>query len=298
VTGPDPQRAGDGATAGPFAALYDRAVESLLDVPVADEWVDTGVGRTHVLTAGDPDAPPAVVFQGSNITAPVTLAWFQGLTDEYRLLAPDTPGQPGKSTAATPDEYGGWVVDLLDGLGLDRAAVLGVSHGGGVVLEAAARAPDRIAAAALVVPAGFGTPPSLTLAGIAGQSLGYRLLPSRALLGGALAPMFTQSVRAVDQVVVDTIARALRAEDLAVEFPGQADAAALAGFGAPTLVITGERDPFFPGERTCSRAARDLPSLVDCLTLPGERHFLSPAAQDRATDRIRAFLDEHAERSG
>lgn len=294
MTGTDPQRAGDGAAAGPFAALYDRAVESLLDVSVTDEWVDTRVGRTHVLTAGDPDASPVVVLQGSSITNPVTLAWVQGLADEYRLVAPDTPGQPGKSTATAPPEYGGWVVDLLDGLGLDRAAMLGVSHGGGVLLEAAAHAPDRITVAALVVPAGFGTPLSLTLAGIVGQSLGYRFLPSQTLLTRALAPMFTQSVQAVDQVVVDTIARALRAGDLAVEFPGPTDAAALAGFGAPALVVTGERDPFFPGERTCSRAARDLPSLVDCLTLPGERHLLSPAGQDRATDQIRAFLDEYA----
>lgn len=146
MTGTDPEQASDGATTGPFAALYDRAVESLLNVSVTDEWVDTGVGRTHVLTAGDPDAPPAVVFQGSNITTPVTLAWV--------------------------------------------------------------------------------------------QSLAYRLLPSQTLLTRALAPMFTQSVRAVEPVV------------------------------------------------------------VDCLTLPGERHFLSPAGQARAADRIRAFLDEHAEGSG
>lgn len=299
MTGADPEQASDGAdTASPFAALYDRAVASLLNVSVTDEWVDTGVGRTHVLTAGDPDAPPAVVFQGSNITNPVTLAWVQSLADEYRLVAPDTPGQPGKSTAVAPDEYGGWVLDLLDGLGLDRPTAVGVSHGAGVLLEAAARAPDRITAAVLVVPAGFGTPPSLALAGIVGPSLAYRLLPSQTLLTRALAPMFTQSVRAVEPVIVDTIARALRAEELAVEFPGPADPAALSGFGAPTLAVTAERDPFFPGERTCSRAARDLPSLVDCLVLPGERHFLSPAGQARAADRTRAFLDEHAEGSG
>ena len=265
---------------------------------VTDEWVDTGAGRTHVLTAGDPVAPPVVVLQGSNITNPVTLAWFGSLADEYRLVAPDTPGQPGKSTTATPDEYGAWIVDLLDGLGLDRLAAVGVSHGGGVLLEAAVRAPDRIGAAVLVVPAGFGTPLSLTPARIVGPSLIYRLFPSQTLLTRALAPMFTQSVRAVEPVVVDTVARALRTAELAVEFPGPTDPAALAGFGAPTLAITGERDPFFPGERTCSRAARDLPSLVDCLTLPGERHFLSPAGQARAADRIRGFLSEHAGHSG
>jgi pimeloyl-ACP methyl ester carboxylesterase len=110
-------------------------------------------------------------------------------------------------------------------------------HGGG------SDAPARIAAAALVVPAGFGT--------------------------------------------------ALRTGDLAAEFPGPDDPGALAAFGAPTLAVTAEHDPFFPGTRTCKRVARTLPSLEDCVLLTGERHFLSPAGQDRATERIRRFLAEH-----
>lgn len=61
----------------PFDSLYDRAVEDLLDISVGDEWVETSVGRTHVLVAGDPSAQPVVVLQGGNVTNPVTLAWFQ-----------------------------------------------------------------------------------------------------------------------------------------------------------------------------------------------------------------------------
>ena len=279
----------------PFAELYDRAVESLLDVDVSDAWVDTRAGRTHLLTAGDPDAQPVVLFQGSTLTNPVTLSWVQALADEYRILAPDTPGQAGKSVAHPPAEYGAWVLDLLDGLDLDRPATVGVSHGGGVVLEAAARAPDRIGPASLVVPSGFRTAPSPNLARIIGPSFGYRLLGQRALLTGALAPMFTQSVRAVDPVVVDTIGKAIREDALPGEFPGPDGRNALADFDAPALVITGERDPVFPGRRTCRRARRDLPSLVDAVNLPGERHYLSPAGQDRTTERIRTFLAEHGE---
>jgi pimeloyl-ACP methyl ester carboxylesterase len=282
----------DDPAAVQFGDLYDSAVESLLSVPVSDEWVDTRAGRTHVLAAGDPDAPPVVVLQGSALTTPVTLSWVQRLAGEYRLLAPDTPGQPGKSVGTAPAEYAPWLVDVLDGLGLDRAAVLGVSHGGGVLLSTAAQAPERIAAAVLVVPAGFGTPASLDLARTLGPALGYQFLPSRRLLTGALTPLFTQSVRAVEAVVVETIERSVRADGFPAEFPGPNDPGALAGFGTPTLLITGERDPLFPGERICKRAARDLPSLVDCVVLPGERHFLSPAGQDRTTERARAFLGE------
>lgn len=273
-----------------FGPLYDRSIEHLLDVPVTAQWVETRAGRTHVLTTGDPTAPPVVVLQGGNVTTPVTLAWLQGLADDYHLIAPDTPGEPGKSHPERPSEYGPWVTDVLDGLGLDRATLVGVSHGGGVLLEAAAHAPDRITAAVLVAPAGFGTPPSLPLARIVVLSLAYRLVPRLGLLERALAPMFTEPMAAVDPVVVDTVATALREGDLDAGFPGPDDLTTLAAFDAPTLLVTAERDPFFPGERTRDRGARSLPGLVEAVVLPDERHFLSPDGQAAVTERVRTFL--------
>lgn len=83
----------------------------------------------------------------------------------------------------------------------------------------------------------------------------------------------------------------LRTEDIGADFPGPNDLGALAGFSAPTLVVIVERDPFFPGRRTCERATRYLPSVENCVTLPGERHFLSPDGQAAATAEIRSFLE-------
>jgi pimeloyl-ACP methyl ester carboxylesterase len=276
-----------------FAALYDRAVEDLLDEPVRETWVETAAGRTHVLTAGDPAAPPVVVFQGGNVTSPVTLAWVQALADDYYLVAPDTPGQPGKSTSPEPAEFGPWFVDVLNGLGIDRAAMLGISHGGGVLLEAAVYAPERIEAAVLVAPAGFGSPLSLALARIVVPSLAYRLVPRRKLLSWALTPMFTQPLRRVEDVTVRTIGQALRTGDLRAGFPGPDDLENLHSFGAPTLLVLGEYDPFFPAGWTSRQAERSLPSLVDTITLAGEGHFLSPEGQTRTTNSIRAFLTAH-----
>lgn len=149
-----------------YADLYDSALTSLLTVPVTDEWVDTRDSETHVLTAGDPTALPIVVFQGGNVMTPVTLAWVQELADDFYLIAPDTPGEPGKSPSETPHEYGPWVVDVLNGFGIDQSPMVGVSHGAGVLLEGPGYASDRIVAAALIVPADFGTPFSVDLARI------------------------------------------------------------------------------------------------------------------------------------
>jgi len=278
-----------GGTA-PFAALYDRAVESLLDVPVREEYLETERGRTHLLTAGNQSAPPVVVFQGGNVTNPVTLSWVQGLADEYHLIAPDTPGQPGKTTVEEPRKFASWVVGLLDGLDLEDPAMIGISHGAGIVLEAAAEVPGRIDAAALVVPVGFGTSVSVEFMRMASPSLAYRFLPGQGFLRRGLAPMFTQPMSTVDGAIIETVETVLRTGNLTSEFPGPDDPAALEGFGSPTLVVTAERDPFFPGKRTCKRASRNLRSLEECLVLADERHFLSPAGQDRATERTRELL--------
>ena len=278
---------------GQFDALYARAVGELLGVPVEETWVDTRAGRTHVLLAGDPSAPPVLALQGGNVTNPVTLSWVQGLADEYRLIAPDTPGEPGKSAAVAPEEYGPWVVDLLDALGLDAVAAVGPSHGAGVLLEAAIEAPERVAAAVLVVPAGFGTPLSPALARVVLPSLAYRLHPSGWLLRRALAPMFTEPMGAVEDVVLETVGLALRTGDLGAEFPGPDGPEALSGFDAPTLVVTAEGDPFFPGERTAERATAWLPSLSKSVLLVGERHFLSPRGRRTVTGVAQSFLSEH-----
>lgn len=274
----------------PFRELYRDGISELLDVPVREQWVETCAGRTHVLTAGAPTAPPVVVFQGGNVTNPVTLAWVQGLADEYYLIALDTPGQPGLSDPQEPDEYGPWVVDVLDGLDIGQAAMIGISHGGGILLEAVAYAPNRIAAAVLVAPAGFGTPVSPALVRIVVLSLVYRAVPRRGLLVRALAPLCSDSIATVDDIVMATVGQALRTGDLRAAFPGPDDLASLAEFDAPVLVLLGDDDQFFPAGRIRPRVEQTLPSLVECFTLADESHFLSTAGQERVTGHIRSFL--------
>ena len=213
------------------------------------------------------------------------------------MIAPDTPGEPGLTTSVAPSEYGPWVVELLDKLNLQKPAMIGTSHGAGVLLETAAHAPARIETAALVVPAGFGTPLSLALARIVVPSLAYRLFPRRWVLHRALAPMFTQPVSEIDSVVIETVGKALQTGEPTAEFPGPDNPEELAGFRAPTLVITAEHDPFFPRTWTCKRATQVLQSLIECTMLTDERHFLSPTGRDQATERIRTFLAKNGPKS-
>lgn len=270
--------------------LYDDAVERL-GVDVADRRVETRHGSTHLLVAGPTDAPRVVLFHGGNVTNPLTLAWYAGLADEYRLVAPDILGQPGKSaeTRVDPrgDGYGEWVVDLLDGLDVDSAPVVGTSYGAGVALRTAAVAPERVDRAGLVVPAGFGTGPPLPLLGVGVPAVLYRLSAHDWFLDRALAALATDP----DPLVRATVGASLRHVRLDRAFPG-ADAAELAGFDAPVAVFAAEDDPFFPADAVVPRARARLSNLDRVETLAGERHLLSPDAQRRVVASLREFLAE------
>lgn len=134
--------------------FYDEALARMV-VPWDDLYAETRFGSTHVLAMGPADAPPILIFHGGNVVNPVSLRWFVPLMKEYRIYAPDTIGHPGKSaeTRLSPNssDYGLWAADAMDRLGLERAAVIGPSYGGGIALRLAAHAPDRISALVLVV---------------------------------------------------------------------------------------------------------------------------------------------------
>lgn len=279
-------------TATPFESLYDRAVTELLDGPVEERRIETAVGETHLLLAGDPDAKPLLVLQGGNVTTPVTLAWVEALADEYRLLAPDTPGQPGKTTTRTAD-YGRWLVALLDGLGVEAVPAVGLSHGAGVLLEALVRAPDRFESVSLVVPAGFGVGPPAGLARVGVPSLAYRSLPRRWLLDRALGSLATEPPGSLPPVVRDTIAAALRTADLMTGFPGPTRDA-LRTVGVPVFGVVAADDPFFPARTIGPRIRTTFPECREVLTLPDERHFLGPAGRSQLCHALRGFLESEA----
>src|SRR6185369_10817796 len=96
----------------------------------------------------DPARPTVVLVHGS----PGHKEDFRSLAPElakrYRVIAPDLPGF-GSSTASVPDysirAHARYVIELMDALGIERAHLLGFSMGGGVVLNIADIAPQRVA---------------------------------------------------------------------------------------------------------------------------------------------------------
>jgi pimeloyl-ACP methyl ester carboxylesterase len=276
--------------------LYDRSRERL-GVGIEDLMLRTRFGHTHLLVAGPENAPPVIVFQGGNVVSPVSLSWFLPLADEYRLYAPDTIGHPGRSAQVrlSPRDasFGEWTRDLLDGLGLERAAFVGPSYGGGIVLRMAAHAPERISRAALVVPSGLGSGSLYRmLREVAAPMLLYRLAPSRERLERAVRPLYAGEPDRIDEEVMEQVGAVFRHVRLETKFPKPATRAELSGFTAPTLVLAAEHDLFFPPERVIPHAREVIPNLAAAEALDGCGHLPSADCTRRIREKIRAFLAE------
>ncbi|MCC5962754.1 MAG: alpha/beta hydrolase [Rhodobacteraceae bacterium] len=179
----------------------------------------------------------------------------------------------------------GWVRDVLGALDLESVPHLGASFGGGIILELARVAPERIDLMALIAPAGLIRPAMWPLVSqLAVPMLRYRLRPTRANLTAAVAPLHSDPPA---ELMLDTHAAVFRHLRLAHRMPVPIADGALDGFNHPALVVGAERDPLFPGKALLARARYLLPQARTRM-LPGSRHF--PSAQD--IDALADWLDE------
>jgi len=275
-------------------ALYNSALKRL-ELKFEEQMINTRYGVTHTLITGPKESPPLIIFQGGNTVNPVTLSWFIPLMKEYRVYAPDTIGHPGISaqTRISPrdDSFGKWVEDLLDNFGMEKASFIGPSYGAGIILRTAAYAPELISNAVLLMPSGIakGSLRRMIIKIIYPMLL-YRLFPSRNRLLQAVRPMFTEDI---DKIAVEVIGSVYRHVKLETQMPRLATGEELMDFKAPTLVLAGEEDIFFPADKILPRTKEIIPNLIAAENLHGSRHFPSRETLYYINDRIRVFLREN-----
>jgi lipase len=123
-----------------------------------NDWHGLTIERMllHLHEWGDPASPPVVCLHGITVHG----RRFRRLAEErlasrYRVLAPDLRGH-GRSRWEPPWTIATHVADVLETIvaaGVERAAWIGHSFGGRLVLELAAREPERIERAVLLDPA-------------------------------------------------------------------------------------------------------------------------------------------------
>ena len=236
-----------------------------------------------------------VFLPGGNFLNPTCLGWFLPLAESHRLYAPDIVCQPGRSAQERPspkgDGHAFWVEDVLDGLGLERAPLVGLSYGAGLAIRTMGIAPERVSRAALVSPSGIAAGSVLPmLARVVLPMLLYRLRPTRARLLRAARPLLTEPEEPAFGPAVRQLGAVYRHLRLDAGLPRTATEEELGGFGGPVAVFASEEDAFFPARAILPRAEEIFTNLVMAERLEGCRHVPSKAAFRRVNERVLAFL--------
>lgn len=138
-----------------FLDRYDRVL-ARWPAPTSSVDVPARHGVTHVNVCGPEGAPAVVLLAGGGSTSTSWFAVAGALAASHRVFAIDLPGEPGRSVAGdrmrSVDDLMGWLTEVLDGLGVESAAIVGHSYGAMVALAFAWRRPERVERMVLLDP--------------------------------------------------------------------------------------------------------------------------------------------------
>ena len=269
--------------------LYDDQLRRL-GMAADSRFVSTRYGNAHVLAIGPQDAPPLVTWHGAQFSGPFHLELFRDLALRHRIYVADTPGQFGRSDPARllpfGQAYGRWAEDVLDGMGIERATMAGVSYGGAILLDLAAWSPARIDKAVLIVPAGLVVDWPWRLASrLLVPFLRYRQAPGERTLREAMDPIGVD----LEHHILELYGAAIEHLRLPSAPPGLFFKRHLVKFTAPVLCFLAEDDCFFPYAKAKAKVARVFGERARVVTLPG-KHFPAKAARSLLSAEIERFL--------
>ncbi|MGD9958990.1 alpha/beta fold hydrolase [Nocardioides sp.] len=231
---------------------------------------DHGTTVAHAGITG----PPVVLVHALGLDWRMWEPVIDRLAVGRRVFAYDVRGHGSATEAPLPSSMKDLATDLfdvMDALDLDRAHVVGLSYGGGIVQTAATLAPERVASMTLMATT------NVAFETFEGRARSIEQDGMTAQVAPSLARWFTSDALAVNAWGVryargcvlrgdpEHSAAAWRAfQTLDVE-------GRFTGFGAPTLVLAGERDVSTTPE-VMSRIASDIPG-ARYAEMPGTPHM-------------------------
>lgn len=253
--------------------ILRRYERTLADWPVPAEQVrvPTREGETFVLVCGPPDAPPLLLLHGSGSNAAMWRGDVPSWAEHFRVYAVDMIGEPGLSAPARPPldstAYALWLDDVLDALGVERAALVGASLGGWLALDYATRRPERVDRLALLCPGGVGR----QKIGFVFKALLYKPFGRWGMFRSikSVAGVDRRAMPEVAEYLALTFTHFLPRRDRLPVFSDEA----LRRLTMPVLVIVGGRDAMFDSAGTAERIRRNVPHAA-VTVLPEVAHSI------------------------
>jgi pimeloyl-ACP methyl ester carboxylesterase len=268
---------------------YDAAL-ARWPVPYEERYLPTRFGTTHLIVSGPADAEPIIFLHGQDSCA---ISWIDNIpafSKEFRAYAIDTLGDIGKSRPVrqldSREDYAGWLLEILDGLGIEKAGLIGLSYGGFLATNFALAHPARVSRVALLAPGipNFG-PPTLQWAN---YGLPMMFLPSQFTVSRFLNGASTKGYSHEDPVHQQMIIGLMNMRKLSFMRPVFTDGE-LKGMTVPVLLLLGDHEIMYEPRKALDLAAGLIPGLQAEL-IPDAGHILNSDQPKLVNARILEFF--------
>jgi pimeloyl-ACP methyl ester carboxylesterase len=281
-----------------FVESWAMKIQTLNESFYGKKTIKTSFGETIVWSFNDErkDLEPIVFLPGARLCG---MSWdlndnLKILKNDFRFYLVDVIGQPGLSSGNSPDaktdDFGRWIVEVFDGLNLEKTNIVGASFGGELAMKLANVAPERIEKMILMNPVG------LSYISLAPRVTFYNLLP-------IILPNEKNVSRFIDNVAfaapedLSPERRALLAEfilqtltrfNFKADYPYKIPDAELNNWSVPTYIILGDSDKLIPHQKTVERAKQILKNLKDIRILKSIGHGIE--LSEKAIEILRDIL--------
>lgn len=260
--------------------------------------VPISAGDLAVLELGEPDAPAVLFIHGFPTSSFLWRSLAPVLPPTMRAIVPDVLGA-GDSDKPEDAPLGieaqaGYLGELLDALNLDRVAIVGHAHGGGIAQLMALG--GRAELLVLIDTIAFDTWPSEPM-----RELQHLVIREGAMVDALIGSAFDIGMAHRDRLAREAVAeyqRPFRGEDGARAFARWAtsfDGAGLAGreddlaaLDIPVFILWGEDDPFMPP--VSADRLNELIPRSGLALLPGCKHFLPEEAPQALAPLLYEYL--------
>lgn len=271
-------------------AHYDETLQNL-EIPYDTRYVETGFGTSHVLITGREDGDPVVLWHGQNANILSWLHWIPSLAPKYCCYVPDVIGGMGKSAPSRPSKkglaYGKWADEVLEGLELEQASMIGISQGAWMIAKLANVAVERIKNATLMSAAGF-LPLDMMMVL---RTLPRVLFKSTEEAARAMVDAVTPADVQLDPLFLEILVlmmKHFRSEAAPPVMPDDQ----IRMLTAPTYLLMGQYETAVKPYKVIKRGVELLPNLVKAEIVPGVGHSMIHAKPDWVTSRVLQFIDQ------
>jgi len=249
---------------------YNMLLEKLT-VPHEELNINTRFGNTFLLAAGDETKPPIILLHGSSMTSAMWIGDINILSRDYRVYAPDMPGEPGKShdeqLPFDTSDYADWLLDVINGLSLDKATLAGASLGAWLAIKVSINHPNKISRLVLLCPAGIGSQneafKEIALSLLSKGEDGVNELFAQ-INGGTPVPEIIMNYQKLIAWAFNS-----RQEPIPIFTDNE-----LKRLTMPCIVFVGAKDIMLRSDETADRLSKLVPH-AEVVTLPDKGHSLS-----------------------